>query len=1243
MLRRDSKTQGGVLRMKNSRQTAVSPLSNTTTTRRTHANTMADTYFLSIPTGKIAPIRRRGSLAISQHSAHKQTLLRRATIIFAILVMSMGQVWGVNCSLGQAYLKCNFNGSAYKFADTGNDSDYEYVYNTDSHSAHNLGVLSSGSFTLTYLSWHCWNDWKDADEYTENYFWYYVNSGSTTTRQQNWNGRGDFYPKQENISVTIAYATDASGLYTFHHGWYTKYYECCGSSSYTQKDLNNGSSFDFTYTILPPAVSDFTVTPTGVLSGTGTSADPYLIAYDGTLSLTLSGASQAHSDANSSVQYSVDGSSYGTESGNTTKTISNITATTNQSVTVYAKYYNSNDDLSGEVLTKTVYYKTADWVIAGTMDGEATWPLDTHIFTHWGTNASGKDTGFVEMDLAANTTYEFKVVQRSGNTWYGNDGTMNYADNNGQAWDFCTSAGNCGITTAGAGTYRFTWNSTDKQLTVTYPTSYTVTFGSGTGIDGEVTASGSISGSIASGTYAAAGENITFSQTPLDGYTFEGWFTTNGGNTAVTGMSSSDNVLENISANATVYAKYSPITYTITLNPNGGTGGTASVSIGYNETAPNQGYDGNWYFAITNPTRAGYTFSGWNTAADGTGLDLIDTGGILQGNKDGYTTTGTGDAIVWIHTSDVTLYAKWTPTTYSVTLDRQSGTGGSASATATYGSAMPAITVPTRTGYAFGGYFTAANGGGTQYYTASGASAKAWDKAAATTLYAKWSPNSYRISYDANGGTGTMGFSQFYYDTPATLRTNAFTKTNAVFAGWSTEPDGEVVFADGEEILNLYDAYHNLTLYAVWVENAYKVVFDANGGVGAMRPQTCPIGTCTTLAPAAFSRRGATFAGWARTPDGPVAFADGAAVCDLATTVGETVTLYAVWNLPAVASLEIAGPDAIDLYDADSAQFTATCRLADGTVVDVAPRWSVEETAVTNAVVSSDGLVTFPNPEKYTVAARLTVSAGCNGVRASKEVDVWGWSATVAAWTMPQQTLWPGETIRALPQSVIWWRHGVTEEPTSDFTGVSFSFYAYIRGSEWHYLRGGETDSPDGVSIAIPADFESGDGYGYMSVSTRATRCDRTVERSQLAYFAYLAAAPAETVAVTFDANGGEPAAQTSTYAVGVPYGYLPQPYRKGYSLQGWYTAETGGTRVTGETNCLASVTRLFAQWSPKYYRISYDANGGLGYMDGKYFYYDQPDTLRANAFTKVGHAFVGWAAEPDGEVVFDDVPVFKY
>ena len=58
------------------------------------------------------------------------------------------------------------------------------------------------------------------------------------------------------------------------------------------------------------------------------------------------------------------------------------------------------------------------------------------------------------------------------------------------------------------------------------------------------------------------------------------------------------------------------------------------------------------------------------------------------------------------------------PITSTVTLDRQSGSGGSSSVTATYDAAMPAATMPTRAGYIFGGYYTAANGGGTQYYTA---------------------------------------------------------------------------------------------------------------------------------------------------------------------------------------------------------------------------------------------------------------------------------------------------------------------------------------------------------------------------------------------------------------------------------------------------------------------------------------------------------------------------------------------
>ena len=55
--------------------------------------------------------------------------------------------------------------------------------------------------------------------------------------------------------------------------------------------------------------------------------------------------------------------------------------------------------------------------------------------------------------------------------------------------------------------------------------------------------------------------------------------------------------------------------------------------------------------------------------------------------------------------------ARWTANTYKVTLDRQGATNGSSSVTATYNSAMPSITVPTKTGYTFQGYYTSTNVG----------------------------------------------------------------------------------------------------------------------------------------------------------------------------------------------------------------------------------------------------------------------------------------------------------------------------------------------------------------------------------------------------------------------------------------------------------------------------------------------------------------------------------------------------
>ena len=510
--------------------------------------------------------------------------------------------------------------------------------------------------------------------------------------------------------------------------------------------------------------------------------------------------------------------------------------------------------------------------------------------------------------------------------------------------------------------------------------------------------------------------------------------------------------------------------------------------------------------------------------------------------------------------------------------------------------------------------------------------------ASVTRLYARWTPNYYRISYNANGGTGSMYDSWPDYDSPYRLRANTFTKPGAMFAGWATTPYGPVVYRDGEEVLNLFSEYAVLTLYAVWVENGYQVNFDANGGTGDMAPQMLVVGACAPLKPAKFTRRGATFAGWALTPGGHVAYADGAEVCNLATACGATVTLYAVWQLPAVATIDLSGPDVIDLYDDVSVQFKAVCRLKDGTVADVAPVWRIEETAVTNAVISADGLVTFPTPSKYNKASRLKVTVECNGVSESKEVDVWGWYVSVSACWLSQRVAWPGQTITMVPQAVTWWRHGITEEPTSNFEGIDFkATYSYINNTTYlssQYAISGA----DGLAFQIPSSVSEKEGYGYIFISATASRHGIDISRSSASaqYFKYLPSAPTKLVEVTFVADGGIPASQTSKYAVGYTYGEFPPVARTGYRAN-WYTAKEGGTYLSTSSNCVASVTRLYARWTPNYYKIVYNANGGTGSMYDSWFYYDKPANLRRNAFTNNGLVFAGWATSPTGPVVYAD------
>lgn len=193
--------------------------------------------------------------------------------------------------------------------------------------------------------------------------------------------------------------------------------------------------------------------------------------------------------------------------------------------------------------------------------------------------------------------------------------------------------------------------------------------------------------------------------------------------------------------------------YTVSYNANGGSGAPGNQKKAQDITLK---------LSTTTPTRTGYTFNGWNTNNSGTGTNYA-AGANYTAN------------------ANVTLYAKWTANKYTVTLNQQSGSGGSSSVQATYGSAMPSATMPTRAGYTFQGYYDAQTGG-TQYYKADGSSAKNWDKTAAATLYARWNLITYNITYDYAKGNGNNP-ATYTVETPTFQL--AVTRLGYTFLGWT--------------------------------------------------------------------------------------------------------------------------------------------------------------------------------------------------------------------------------------------------------------------------------------------------------------------------------------------------------------------------------------------------------------------------------------------------------------------------
>lgn len=155
----------------------------------------------------------------------------------------------------------------------------------------------------------------------------------------------------------------------------------------------------------------------------------------------------------------------------------------------------------------------------------------------------------------------------------------------------------------------------------------------------------------------------------------------------------------------------------------------------------------------------------------------------------------------------------------------------------------------------------------------------------------------YTITFNSNGGSGTMSVQTFTEGEAQALTRNVFTYEGFSFSSWNTVQDGSgVSYTDGQTITATAD----MILYAQWTSDGTKptgntvtVTFDANGGTGEMSSQTFIIGTPQALLANMFTREGYNYVNWNTAADGTgTAYSDSQVV-----NLVVSMTLYAQWNV----------------------------------------------------------------------------------------------------------------------------------------------------------------------------------------------------------------------------------------------------------------------------------------------------------------------------------------------------------
>lgn len=689
--------------------------------------------------------------------------------------------------------------------------------------------------------------------------------------------------------------------------------------------------------------------------------------------------------------------------------------------------------------------------------------------------------------------------------------------------------------------------------------------------------------------------------------------------------------------------------YTITYNTTNSTGGTAPAAATF--------ITGSTPYLISantgNLARTSFSFSGWNTAADGNGTTYLATG-----------------AVAVSPTSNLVLHPKWTALKFTVTYFGNNNTGGTAPTDSTEylnGASATVLGVGTlvRRGYNFTGWTTdAAN---TSAVIA--ASSSRTINSASIQLYAKWQAIPYTVRYNSQGGS-TVTNGSYTVGSSIALPANP-TRAGHTFNGWFANSTGGTAltspYSPPATVTNWSLIYQSTQPYRTSTTGPY--VYTTGFGLGATDAAQTLLNAGRTFNKVRY-RMEATY-------NGTLYYAD---------------VSFDKWSGGGTPSSVTPTIDklAIPASEADAVQTNVT-----GCVIDSNwPGFTGVASSVTNGTGKTCRLEVWFDSYTFTTSPLLPAGTGShdqNDTRAGSSYYgsfqvhnvTSGQIQTVMAWNKHYDPTNPdlGFGSRSGTQDTDWSFAGKTNfdlaswklqifiddaaTPPTEPTIGNIDLYAQWTSIPYSVTYNGNlsdggnapTDSTTyTVGSSIPVVGNTGaltrTGYTFSNWTLNsdgtgtvyAAGATYPVGASNVTFYARWIA---NLYSVTYNgtsSTGGSAPTDTSTYTIGqnVPVrGNLGSLVRTGYTFGGW-TDNSGGTGTvyqSGNTYPVASSNISFhPKWTPNNYTITYNKNGASGLPTASTATYisggDAVTLTSVGTMAKTGFNFGGWSTTSTGPAI---------